>query len=175
MTALDQSERLAQLWTEAQPTVAAFIASLVPDFHQTEDILGRVAVVLVRKFDDYDADQPFVPWVLGIAKYEVLKARRTKAIDRHVFSEQIVERIEATCERMAVELSPRRQLLRECLKFVHGRARRALELRYVDDLSPPTIAERLEIGDGAVRTLLHRTRVKVRDCIERRLAGEVGR
>jgi hypothetical protein len=42
------------LWTKAQPFVAAHIGFLVPDFHRAEDVLQQVAVILVRKFDQYD-------------------------------------------------------------------------------------------------------------------------
>ena len=32
---LSSSERFAVLWTKAQPTVSAFVSSLVPNFHQS--------------------------------------------------------------------------------------------------------------------------------------------
>lgn len=57
----EQSEQLAARWTQAQPVVAAYIRTLLPDFHQAEEVLQRVAVVLVRKFEAYDASKPFVP------------------------------------------------------------------------------------------------------------------
>ena len=48
--------------------VAAFVLSIIPDFHQAEDVLQQVAVVLVREFGQFDTSRPFLPWALGIAQ-----------------------------------------------------------------------------------------------------------
>ncbi len=90
---MNDSEQLTVEWTKAQPVVAAYISSLVPDFHDAEDILHQVAVTLVQKFDQYDRQRPFVAWAIGIAKYEVLKHRRKIATDKHVFGNDLVEQI----------------------------------------------------------------------------------
>ena len=55
-------ENLAAHWTGAQRTVAAFVRSLVIDFHESEEVLQRVAVALVRKYGQYDPGRPFLPW-----------------------------------------------------------------------------------------------------------------
>lgn len=168
---MNDSEQLALHWTKAQPVVAAYISSLVPDFHQAEEILHQVAVVLVRKFDQYDPDRPFVAWAIGMAKYEVLKHRRRAATDKHVFADDLLEQVSQTYVEMAGQLDDRRQALAFCLGEVRGRARQALELRYVDDLKPAGMASRLEMNAGAVRVLLHRVRAGLRDCIERWLGN----
>jgi len=165
----ENSEQLARLWTKAHPTVAAYVGSVLPDLHQAEDVLQEVAVTLVRKFDQYDPQQPFVGWAIGIARNEVLKSRRTAVTDRHVFADDLLGRIAAGYQGMAEELDARRRALRECVGEVGGRARRALDLRYAQGLKPATVAERLGMTGGAVRVLLHRVRSALRDCIRRRL------
>jgi len=60
--------------------------------------------------------------------------------------------------------------LRECLLTVGGRARTVLELRYHSGLRRATIASRLKLSEGGVKSILVRTRKKLRNCIERRLA-----
>ncbi len=171
---MNESEQLALHWTKAQPIVAAYISSLVPDFHQAEEILHQVAVVLVRKFDQYDPDRPFVAWAIGMAKYEVLKHRRRVATDKHVFADDLLEKVGQTYGEMAGQLDDRREALALCLGEVRGRARQALELRYVDDLKPAAMASRLGMTAGAVRVLLHRVRAGLRDCIGRRLGEAAG-
>src|SRR5687768_5493951 len=49
-----QAEQFAALWTAAQPTIAGFIRTLIPDYLQADEVLQRVAVTLVRKFAQYD-------------------------------------------------------------------------------------------------------------------------
>lgn len=165
------NERLAACWTAAQPAVGAFIGSVVPNFHQAEEILQRVAVVLVRKFAEYDPRLSFVAWAISVAKYEILYFRRQHATDRHYFDTQTIEKIAAGHERLEREFSPARQALRECLKKVQGRARQAIELRYGQDVKPAALAESMGVGAGAARMLLMRTRMAIRDCVERRMAA----
>ena len=163
------SEQLAMLWTKAQPFVAAYVGSLVPDFHLAEDVLQQVAVILVRKFDQYDPAQPFLPWALGIARREVLKQQRQRARDRHVFSDAFAEQLSVTYEKMAGQFDGYQHALLGCLKELDERAKKALDLRYSDDLSPAAVAERMLVTPGAARVLLHRARTSLRECIQRRL------
>ena len=167
---MSDSERLAAEWTKAQRQVGAYICALVPDFHQAEDVLQRVAVTVAKKFDQYDPSRPFLPWAVGIAKIEVREHRRQLAADRHVFADNlVVERVAESFQEMADELDHSRRALRECLQIVAGRALRALQLRYLEERNIPTIADSLGMNPGAVRVMLHRTRNALRDCIERRL------
>ena len=168
----EQAEKLAGDWTKAQPTVAAFVFSLVRDYHITEEILSRVAVILVRKYDTYNPQLPFTHWALRIARYETLKYRRSDVRDRHQFSSELMEEMSMLCDAVVDEMDPRMSYLEECLKRIQGRARQALVLRYVADLKPAKIAESLQVSNGAVRMLLSRTRDALRSCIERRLNEE---
>jgi RNA polymerase sigma-70 factor (ECF subfamily) len=79
-----EAEQFAALWTAAQPTISAFIRTLIRDFQQADEVLQRVAVTLVRKFDQYDPSRPFGAWAIGVAKYEVLYFRRERATDKHL-------------------------------------------------------------------------------------------
>lgn len=166
---MTSSELLAVEWTKAQPKVAGYISSLIPNFHQAEEVLHQVAAILVRKFDQYDTSQPFAAWAMGIARLEVLKHRRNQVTDRHVFSDAMVERVETAYSGMADQLDARREALAECFKEVEPRGRQALRLRYVEDLKPARIAEQIDMTPGSARVYLHRIRAALRACVERRL------
>jgi len=105
-----------------------------------------------------------------MAKREVLKERRHEARDRHVFSSEFVAEVMTIYEQMASEFDSYRPLLTECLKELDDRTRQAIDLRYIDDLRPANIAERLNVTPGAARVLLHRARSALRECVERRLS-----
>lgn len=166
---MDRNEQLAVYWTRAQPTVAAFITSMVVDFNDAEDVLQQTAVALVRKFDDYDPSRPFVAWAIGMARNEVLKHRRTRALQRELLSDELLDQLAATHEELAEELDAMRSVLGRCLEEVDGQPREALDLRYEEDLKPAAIADRLGLAAGTVRVMLHRVRATLRECIERRL------
>lgn len=172
---LKQTEELAVRWTKAQPMVAAFIASLVPDFHQAEDVLHQVAVVLVRKFAEYDHTQPFEAWAIGMARLEVLKHRRKFVHDKHLFDDAVVNLVSEEFIALRDELDDRRQALLECLKQLNGRFLQVLQLRYFEGLEPTSIAERWAMPPGAVRAVLHRAREALRRCIDHRLSPREAR
>jgi DNA-directed RNA polymerase specialized sigma24 family protein len=69
----DRKEQITVQWAQSQPLIAAFISSLVPDFHDADDILQNVAIVTVRKYEQFDPNCSFVAWAIGIAKNEILK------------------------------------------------------------------------------------------------------
>jgi len=169
MNILETHEHFTRLWTEAQPIVAAYLSALVPDFQEAEDLLQDVAVILLRKFPEYTPDRPFIRWAIGIAKYEVLNARRRHARSRLTYQPDLLDRISEAYEELAPELERRAAALRECLQEIQGRAREILRLRYEQSLKPGAIAEQLSIASLSVRVALTRTRAALRACIDRKL------
>jgi RNA polymerase sigma-70 factor, ECF subfamily len=165
-----QFEALTVAWTSAQPTVAAFIHSLVIDLHDAEDVLQRVAVTLVQKCDHYDPSRPFIAWAIGFAKLEILKYLRERASTRVVFDNALVERIAESYERTTRDDWIVSQFVEECVDQLDDRTRWVIQLRYSDELKTAQIAEEMHLNDGAVRTLLCRARALLRDCLEARLA-----
>ena len=119
-----QAEQFAALWTAAQPTISAFIRTLIPQYQQADEVLQRVAVALVRKFDQYDSSRPFGAWAIGVAKYEVLYYRRERATDKHLFGDDIVEQIAVRYELFVEDIDPIRESLRQCLAELKGRSKR---------------------------------------------------
>jgi RNA polymerase sigma-70 factor, ECF subfamily len=167
-----QAEQFASLWTAAQPTISAFIRTLVPQYQQADEVLQRVAVALVRKFDHYDPSRPFGAWAIGVAKYEVLYFRRERATDRHLFGDDIVEQIASRYELFVEDINPVREALRQCLEELQGRSQRVIELRYRRSMRSDAIAKTMQLSPGAVRMLLCRVREKLRRCIQLRTAGQ---
>ena len=164
-------EQFTKLWIRVQPAVAAYIGSLVRDFHDAEDILQSVATVLLQKRDEYHTDQPFENWAIGVSKRQVLSYFKRGRTDRHVFDEGLVESFTEEYQAAAASDDAERigRALDTCLEQVHGRGRTALALRYGEGLSPTAIAAKLAISSGAVRTLLYRVREALRACIQREM------
>jgi RNA polymerase sigma-70 factor (ECF subfamily) len=164
-----KSEQFVSLWTTAQPTVMAFIRTLTPQLHEAEEVLQRVAVRLVRKFDEYDANRPFAAWAIGFAKKEVLYYRRQRAHDKHRFSDDVVERLAVTYEQLIAEVDPVRDALALCVEELRNRSKQVLELHYGRNMTGPMIAAKMGMSHGAVRMLLSRVRAWLRQCIEKRI------
>ena len=164
-----RTEQFTALWTAAQPTLNAFIRTLVPEFQQAEEVLQRVAIAAFRKFDQYDETRPFAAWAVGVAKYEVMYFRRQRATERLVFDDELVEKVAQGFQEFVDEADPIHKALEVCLEELKGRPRKVIRWKYESELSAAAIGERLHISTGAVRILLWRARATLRDCIESRV------
>ena len=167
-----EQERFTRLWTRAQPIVSSYVSALVPDFQTAEDLVQNVAVVLLRKFHEYDPNLPFAGWAIGVAKREVLMMRRSYARSILRYQSELVEAVADACSEMAPELERRAGVLRKCLERLRRRDREMLRYRYAESLSPGDMAKRLSESAGTVRVRLSRIRSSLRKCVERRMALE---
>lgn len=161
---MDESSRLAtRLWTSAQPTVAAFVASIVREPRDREDVLQETALAIFESIDAYDPTRSFNGWAIGVAKNQIGLYLRKRKRDRHVFSEATIANLESVFHRVA----PPAQLdqLSECIEQLDGRARTLCELRYQEGLKPASISERISMSANAVAKALQRVREQLRDCI----------
>lgn len=170
----DAARRATRLWTLAQPTISAFLASVVRDFRDRDDVLQETAVAVIESFDRYDPARSFVGWALGIARNQVGLYLRRRGRNTIVFDTDAVERIAAAFESVAHDELRRLDHLRDCLQGLEGRSRRICDLRYRDDLKPAAIAQAVGMSANAVAQTLHRIREQLRQCIERKSASASG-
>src|SRR5579871_6172977 len=104
--------------------------ALVRDSHLTDDIVQQVAVILVRRFKEYDPEKPFLPWVLGVAKNLVAQARAQSAKELSYFVDpKLVERIQAGFQEEMDTWASVRSALRHCLEKQTERSRDILRMR----------------------------------------------
>ncbi|MCG8587213.1 MAG: sigma-70 family RNA polymerase sigma factor [Pirellulales bacterium] len=160
----------AAKWVEVQHSLETFIAASGPSFHDAEDLLQKVAVIAYEKYDAYEPDRgPFLGWVMGIAKNELMHWRRSSSRDRLVFDEDTVEILASAQLERDRDTSLVGLALEWCIGRVRGRSREALELRYAEDLGPTAIAERMGTSSSSIRVTLARARHDLRACVERRM------
>ncbi len=168
----DTIRRMTIEWTRAQPSVSRFIRSFVRDRAQAEDLLQDVALVIVDRFETYQPERPFIGWALGIARRVVLSHLRAAYRDRRIEFSEAVERVADAFERLEPQAEAMKDSLAQCIGKVRGRGRKALRLRYTEGMELKRIANQLGMTAGNVGVLLHRIRVSLRKCVERRLRME---
>ncbi|MBI1368470.1 MAG: sigma-70 family RNA polymerase sigma factor [Planctomycetes bacterium] len=168
----EAQEILAREWVKSQRLLTGYLHAALGDFQKSEEVAQRIAVVAVRRAADYDPQRPFVPWLLGIAKLELLKFSRDQARDRHQFTPDLLDRLTANYVEAAPQLKSMEQALRECLKQVPDRARQVLDMRYNQAMHTLEIARQARTTDAAIRALLKRTRHMLKRCIQSSLGWE---
>ena len=113
---MDETRRQAtRLWTVAQPTVSAFVTSVIRDFKDRDDVLQDIAVAAIESFDAYDTGRPFVPWVMGVARNQVGLYLRRRRRDRLTFDQETVELLATAFSEVTPLQRQRLDALADCL------------------------------------------------------------
>ncbi|MBX2852832.1 MAG: sigma-70 family RNA polymerase sigma factor [Phycisphaeraceae bacterium] len=170
----DPRRNLARLWVSAQPAISAYIWSCVQDFHTAEDLLQEVAEDVASSFHRYDPAKPFIGWALGIARFKVIDYYRKNDSDRHVFQADSLDQLTTAFEDIFPDINPKREALEQCLEMLQGKSRKALEMRYEQDMKPAAIAQAIGTSSGSVRVMLTRIRTALGNCIKTRLKKAEG-
>lgn len=168
---LDEQQQLqfTRLWTSVQPTVNQYVGSLIRDAAAVQDVVQNTSVTLLRKYSEYDEAQPFLPWALGVAKFEVLAHRRDAARDRLVGNPEFLDQYTAGWVECAIEIPNESAALRHCVSDLAGRAKSVVTMRYAEDLTSQEIAGDLGLSAANVRTILKRAREALRRCVQKQL------
>ena len=162
------------LWMKHQPTVSAYVASVVRDRHHVEDVVQEVASAVSMQVDQYDADRPFLPWALGIAHNQMLKYLRGRKRERLVFDDELLERLADQHIEHADSAAARKAALHQCLERLSDDRKKLLESRYFKQIAVQQIAEDAGRTPSAISMTLMRIRQQLANCIRKRLTGETG-
>ena len=67
-----RQQRFLSLFLRSEREIFRYVAALVPNVADPEDIVQQTAIALWEKFDAYDPAQPFTPWACRFAlnKYD---------------------------------------------------------------------------------------------------------
>lgn len=160
-----------RLYASHELNVRAFVTSLLPNWEGVDEVMQESSLVMWKKFDQFDPDRPnskFIDWAFMIARYEVLRYRRKKAIDRLVFSEDVYELLAAEAQEMAAERQPeqRLQALRSCSEKLDQGQRDLLQTAYADGVSIKDAAETVGRTPTGLYKALARIRRNLRRCID---------
>lgn len=174
MNSQDKTKSLTLNWTSAQPTVAAYISSMVTVFQDAEDVLQTVALAIAEKYDTYDPSSSFLSWALGIARNKIYDYYRTQSKMRKmkILDIATVEQVSQIFEKETPRLNEMRHAMEYCLGKLSGHWRQVLEMRYIRELSTHRMAQQLGMTNNAIFITLHRVRLALQACIRQQLAVE---
>ena len=164
-----QSE-ISALLMRHRTQLLGFILASVRDYHDAEDILQEVCLVACRRAREFRPGSSFPAWVRAIAARIMLSFHRRKG-RRLTVDPRVIEGLERGAEQREREhrvVTERLRAMNQCLEKLAPGVRRLLDFRYRDGLSIEAIAERAGRGVAAVYKSLLRTRLSLRECIERR-------
>lgn len=161
-------------FTSAEPALRGFVRSLVPTVADADDVLQEVAITLWKKFEEFEGEslEDFRRWAFGVAKFKVLSWKRDQGRDRHLFSDDLLERLAETSGAESVRLSAQRNALQFCVEKLPGKQRALVEAAYAPESRMDQLANSLGRTAMSVYKQLHRIRVTLSDCVQRQLKRE---
>ena len=165
-------DKFLSLFAEHEPALRAFVRALLPSLNDASDVCQEVAVVLWRKFAEFDARRDFRKWAFGVARYEVLAFLRDKGRDRHVFNGDLVNQLADEAEELGPRHDAQREALETCLLKLLAPQRALVLAAYAEGVRMDELAARRGQTAMSLYKALHRIRQALLECMGKTLAGD---
>ncbi len=156
---------------EIQTRLYGYIHSLARDLNDADDLFQQTALILWKKFDEFDPRRSFFSWACGIARLEVVNFLRGRTRRRLYFSDDLnLLLIEAQEELSCEELEDRRDALAKCMTKLRQRDQELLQECYSVSGGVNEAAERRGRSSQSIFNSLRRIRRALYVCISRTLS-----
>jgi len=161
----DQSAMRA-LFARYQVRVYRWLLRLVDDEALAEDLLSEVFLDVWRHAASFEARSSLSTWLLAIARYKALSARRRRT-DAEL-DEATVSTVPDTADDPEVTLQKenRAEALRQSLPRLSPEHREVIDLAYYHGKSVKEIAAIVSISEATVKTRMFYARRKLAELVE---------
>ena len=164
-------QRFLSLFLRSEREIFRYVAALVPNVADAEDIVQQTALSLWEKFDVYDSSQPFTPWAcrfaLNKAKQWIERRQRWQLLLEAGLAEDLAQRR----EELRPELETRLKHLEGCLSKLPDEQRSIVEGYYYRRDGIEKLAEKSGRTVVATYKTLQRIREALQTCIENAAKG----
>ena len=168
---MGNEELFIQLFAQNERHLRAFVRSMGLDWTAVDDVIQTVSLVMWRKWEQFDPETSFLAWGRVIARFEVLKFRRTMARDRHVFRDDLMELLADAAGEQEEQITHEqfRLSLEQCLAELPTSSRELIDAAYAGDRSIKQVAEDVGKSATALYKTLNRIRKQLQLCVEARV------
>ena len=164
-------QRFLSLFLRSEREIFRYVAALVPNVADAEDIVQQTAVALWEKFDAYDAAQPFTPWACRFALNKVRQWIERRQRWQSLLEEGLAEELAQRREELRSELEYRLNHLEGCLGKLPEDQRSLVEGYYYRREGIEKLAENSGRTVAATYKTLQRVRQALQVCIENAAKG----
>ena len=156
-------DRLAMqvLYARHHVRVFRFVLRLVQDEATAEDLISEVFLEVWRHADRFERRSTVSTWMLGIARFKALAARRRRRAE--VLDDKTAAAIADPADNPATELEKKDigTLIRKCLTKLPARHREIIDLAYYHEKSLEEVAEIVGIPKNTVKTRMLSARTRL--------------
>ena len=159
-------QRFLSLFLRSEREIFRYVAVLVPNVADAEDIVQQTALVLWEKFDAYDPSQPFTPWACRFALNKTRQWIERRQRWQALLEGGLAEELERRHEELRPELEVRLKHLEGCLGKLPEEQRILVEGYYYRRDGVEKLAESSGRTAAATYKMLQRIRQALQACIE---------
>ena len=162
------------LFLRSEREVFRYVAALVPNVADAEDIVQQTALALWEKFDAYDPAQPFTPWACRFALNVTRRWIERQQRWRTLLANGLAEELAVRREELTPELERRLAHLEHCVGKLPGEQRGLVRGYYYERKGVEALAGETKRSVDATYKLLQRVRQALQRCVEAAARAEEG-
>jgi RNA polymerase sigma-70 factor (ECF subfamily) len=167
-------QQFLSLFLRSEREIFRYVAALVPNVADAEDIVQQTAITLWEKFEAYDPAQPFTPWAcrfaLNKARQWSERRQRWQVLLEGGLAEELAERR----EQLRPEFETRLKHLEGCLGKLPKAQRSLVEGYYYQRAKIEQLSEGSGHTVAATYKALQRIRQTLLLCVENAAKAEGG-
>lgn len=158
-----------QLFMASQRNLYAYILASVHNYNDANDLLQETAIVMWRKFDEFDRETNFVAWGVAIARNLIKSYFNSRQYSHLQFDAELMEVIEERTLSQMKQDDRRMEALKVCYEKLSESNRQLIRLRYTEGKTIKSIAVQLGKPIQGMYKTISRLQDSLLRCIERNL------
>jgi RNA polymerase sigma-70 factor (ECF subfamily) len=163
----EKNEQFLSLFIRNQKRIYGFIASLVPNAVDTDDLMQETMMVMWHHFDEFQLGTDFAAWGMAIARRKIMKYRSSRAGKSLLFSEEAVQNIMQCDKNLDGKTNDYMTALQQCLNKLEKKDRQVIRLRYEEETSTQKLADAIGTRTDNVYKILSRIHLLLQRCVSK--------
>ncbi len=162
---MDAQEQFRRHWVRWQPSIYAYIRSLVFYRADAEDLLQDVAEILWRKIDRFEEGTRFDQWAYRVARNVVLNYQKKAKRRRVVFSEPMTRQLADEAAETAAGAREELKALELCIGRLQEKHRALLRRRYAPGATNRSVAAAMGRSESTISRALSQIHRALTRCV----------
>jgi RNA polymerase sigma-70 factor (ECF subfamily) len=179
------SDTIRQWVDEHADYLYSYALSRVRNEYFAEEVVQETFIAAAKAIDSFKGDSTVKTWLTGILKHKLIDALRKEGRQRLVFYDELdIDSLSSHFDQSdhwsankahnlwgqepdkLIEQSQFMGALEDCTDALPERLRSAFVMREVDGHSTDDLCDSLGISSNNLWVMLHRARMKLRDCLD---------
>ncbi len=152
-------------YAESEGSLRTFIRTMLQSREDISEVLQETTLFLWDRFSEFDQSKDFKNWAFGVARMKALALLRDRRRDRHIFDDDLVERLADEAIGMESRHLSHREALSHCLEKLPAHQREMVLAAYTKGTRMDDLAKQRLQTPMSLYKLLQRIRFLLLACV----------